>query len=172
MSKPDDFNELEQMLADLPMRQPSQMLDQRIAATLGDAVEETSRGHRIRRYASVWSWAAAVVIAASVVAVVLLLLNQAPSDTGPIAEGNSEGGFALTPDTTPETANQPTIQPINLVWSRDANEQLRYTPAGKPYRAVVRQTIDQRVWVDPDTGATMQTTTPREELYIVEQPVY
>ena len=34
MSTPDDFNEIEEMLAELPVREPSEMLDHRVQATL------------------------------------------------------------------------------------------------------------------------------------------
>lgn len=173
MSTPDDFNELEAMLGDLPMRQPSQMLDERVAATLSSS-SANGAGHAqvTRRRALAWASAAAVILVAGVVAAVMLVLSHAHPDTGPIAEDNAEESMAMSPDVNQADPTMPAIQPVNLVWSRDASDQLRYTPSGKPYRAVVRELIDQRVWVDPDTGAAMQATTPRQALYIVEQPVY
>lgn len=173
MSRPDDFNELESLLRELPMRQPSQMLGQRVSVALSDAAEElAARPGGIRRHALIWASAAAMVIAASSVTVLMLSRSQPHPDTGPIAQDNRHEQMALTLGPNSASKNQPVIQPINLVWSRDTSDQLLYTPSGKPYRSVVRQTIDQRVWIDPDTGARMQVTKPREELYVVEQPVY
>ncbi|MEM6257331.1 MAG: hypothetical protein AAGI37_03335 [Planctomycetota bacterium] len=170
MSKHDDFNELEGLLADLPVREPSQMLDTRVASTLDAATPTPSR--------SKLPWlaiAAAVLLVGSVTLLVTTLIN-------PKSDIDLVTGTRLEFD-VPEPSDQanagPTIQlatnqpeTVNLTWSRDIAEEVRYTPSGRPYRAVVEQTFDHRIWIDPETGTTLQQTTPSETLYITEQPVY
>ncbi len=172
MSKPEDFNEIEQLLTNLPVREPSQMLDERVTATLRH--EQSALAAPGLSQHSVWrltAIAAAVALAGGVA--LLLLLRDLP----PAPDANSRLAQPPTqPDAdhsrAPVLASSHNTGPVHLVWSRDVAEQTRLTPSGRPYRAVVRHTIDQRVWIDPETGATVQTTTPREELYIVEQPVF
>ena len=160
MSTHDDFNELEEMLGELPLREPSQMLDVRVASTLKTTTRATLP----------WLAIAAAVLLVGGVTIAIVFSSASPSH-------NIDLPITALPPDQPD--NGPAIvsanaltEPVNLVWTRDVAEEVRYTPAGKPYRAVVRQSVDHRVWFDPETGVTKQITTPREELYIVEQPVY
>ena len=179
MSKHDDFNEIEQLLNDLPVREPSRMLDERIAATLGQ--EQSALATSRRCHAAKWRYAAAaaaVVIAGCVGT--LLLVRGLPTTQQASPElaqptpppDQTPAQPDEVPQTPPVVVNANHDKPVHLVWTRDLGEQTRYTDTGRPYRAVVRQTIDQRVWVDPETGETVQITTPREELYIAKRPVY
>ncbi|MBX2850778.1 MAG: hypothetical protein KTR15_03420 [Phycisphaeraceae bacterium] len=164
MPTPDDFNEIEAMLGGLPVREPSQMLDARVASTLDKQTRSTLP----------WlATAAAVLIAASVTLVILF--NPAPpapdTDT-PVADGSDTQPDDAPGNTPPIlTVGNPT-EALNLTWTRDIAEETRYTPTGEPYRAVVREAVHHRAWVDTKTGETSQIHVPHEELIVVKQSTF
>ncbi len=167
MSEPDELADVEQLLADLPTREPSQLLDHRIATTL--SARRRSLGPRL-------AVAAAVLITSGLgLAAVLKQPTQQPDVDGTLTQ---DQGQADNPAMVESQAHQVEpgprfdIAPVALTWSRDIVDQPRTAPNGRPYRAVVRESVDQRVWIDPETGATFEITTPRRALYVVEQPVY
>jgi len=160
MSRPDDFNEIENMLADLPTRKPSAMLDHRVDSTL-----RTSP-----RPVLPWLAIAAAVLIAGAVTLVIVFNPATPTpDTGP--------PVAHDPDTPPAdtapmlTVSNPT-EALKLTWTRDVVEETRYTPAGEPYRAVVREAVDHRAWADHESGETGSLCVPREELIVVKQTTF
>ncbi|MEM9345548.1 MAG: hypothetical protein AAGB26_02910 [Planctomycetota bacterium] len=168
MSTPEGFNELENMLVDLPVREPSQILDARVASTLDAAKPPASR--------LPWLATAAAIL---LVGSVTVLLSTLTSTEDGIDLGTGTRLEFDVPEQSNQANDSPTIQlannqpeTVNLTWSRDVAEVVRYAPSGRPYRAVVEQTLDHRIWIDPETGTTLQQTTPSETLYIAEQPVY
>ncbi|MEO0474750.1 MAG: hypothetical protein AAF085_02095 [Planctomycetota bacterium] len=170
MSTHDDFNELEDMLADLPVREPSQMLDARVASTMNASAPTPSTSR------PPWlAIAAAVLLVASVTVLVSTLLN--PKSDIDMGTG-TRLGFDI-PEHTNEADTAPTIQlatnqpeAVNLTWSRDVVDETRYTPAGEPYRAVVREAVDHKAWTDHETGESGQLCVPREELIVVKQTTF
>lgn len=165
MSTPDEFNEIESMLGGLPMREPSQVLDARVASTLNKQTQSA-----LPRLAI----AAAVLL---IVAVTLaILFNPAPPSPDanpPVANDSSTQPIEPTADATPPIlmASNP-AQALDLTWSRDVIEETRYTPAGVPYRAVVREAVDHKAWIDTETGEASQIRIPREELIVVKQTTF
>lgn len=177
MSKPDEFDELQSMLADLPTREPSPMLDARIASTLqlrtGSAEPRANRALVLR----VAAIAALVLIAAAVTIALLLPHPDGPeraadpdrADVEALAERHEAA------DTTPTNPIVPAAyrpEPSHLTWTRDLAEQSRYTPSGQPYRAIIRDAVDQRTWYEPETGVTRQLSLPRQELIVVKQTTF
>lgn len=175
MPAPEPHDELEDLLADLPIREPSQMLDERINAFLCNPSSDTppprSARRRVLRFASV----AALLLVAGTVAVVLVVLNQAHPDIGEVGSNTDDNPPAIVeqnadpePDIV-EAAYRFEPEPLRLEWSREISEETRTAPNGKPYTAVLREAIDQRTWYDPQTGTTMQVSTPRKEWVIRHQ---
>lgn len=166
---------IEPMLADLPVREPSRVLDERVMATLDKARRDAAPPRPNRWLLARAGAIAAVLLIGAAITIALLISNQAPDDIDKFA---SDGANPPMPrDTTaPERADDAGFrfdpEPIDLRWSRDLGEQRRTAPNGRPYRAVVREVVDQRTWYDPDTGATMQVSTPRQELVIRHQPAF
>ena len=160
MPTPEDFNELDEMLANLPVREPSQMLDARVASTL----QATPRSRLP------WLAIAAAVLLVGAVTLAIVF-NPATStlDTNPpitaLPPDQPDDGPAILPVSA-------SAEPVNLVWTRDVAEEVRYTPTGKPYRAVIREAVDHQYWTDPDTGAVLQSYTPREELIVIKQMTF
>ena len=164
MSTPDDFNEIESMLADLPVREPSQVLDVRVASAL----------NKRTRPALPWLAvaAAALLVAGVTLAIVFNPTTPAPDSSPPVADG-SEVQPDDSPGSTPpiRVVSNPT-KALNLTWTRDVVEETRYTPTGEPYRAVVREAVDHKAWIDTETGETSQIRVPREELLVVKQTTF
>lgn len=63
-------------------------------------------------------------------------------------------------------------QPVQLNWTRDLDAGTLTAADTQPVRAVRRQDVEQRVWVDPERGVTLQVTRPRERLVLVRQPTF
>jgi hypothetical protein len=164
MPTPDDFNEIESMLADLPVREPSQMLDARVAATIDKKTRSTLP----------WLGIAAAVLIAGAVTLVILFspAPPAPGANPPVADGSEALPNNAPGDAPPIlTVSNPT-EALNLTWTRDVAEETRYTPTGEPYRAVVREAVDHKAWIDTETGETGQLCVPREELIVVKQTTF
>lgn len=164
MSTHDNFNEIESMMATLPAREPSQVLDARIASTLDNQTRTTLPWLAI---------AAAVLIAGAVTLVILLNPSTlTPEAHPPVAFDRGtvpEDSAGNAPPTL--TISNPT-ETLDLTWTRDIVEETRYTPAGEPYRAVVREAVDHKAWINTKTGETSQFRVPREELIIIKQTTF
>ncbi|MFN3167967.1 MAG: hypothetical protein ACE37H_12985 [Phycisphaeraceae bacterium] len=179
MSKPDERDDLQSMLADLPTREPSPMLDARIASTLeertGSAGPRANRALVLRGAAI-----AALVVVAAAVAVSIALLPPTPDGPERAADPDRAdlGALAERPEAADTTPADPIVattdrpEPTHLTWTRDLGEQSRYTPSGQPYRAMIRDTVDQRTWYEPDTGVTRQLSLPTQELIVVKQTTF
>lgn len=63
-------------------------------------------------------------------------------------------------------------EPVQLNWTRDLDAGTLTAENTQPVRAVRRQDVEQRVWVDPERGVTVQVTRPRERLMVVKQPTF
>ena len=169
--QPPERDELEELLTGLPVREPSRMLDERVAASL------TMR-QRVP-WAPLAVAAGLLIIGAVTLAVVFGPVAQEPGGSPAVAQEP-----AVKPDNTPDNtpddpSDGPTLQPVgnkpktvNLVWKRDLSEEMRYTSTGQPYRAIVREAVDHKAWHDPETGVTRQLCIPREELIVVKQMVF
>lgn len=161
MSKPDDFDEIEALLAGLPMREPSQMLDARVASTLKEST----------RAKLPWLAIAAALLLTGAVTLAIVF-TPVPTVPPPIA-----GGPSSQPNDAPGSApsilrvSSPT-ESLNMTWTRDVAEETRYTTTGQPYRAVVREAVDHKAWIDTETGETGQLRVPREELIVVKQTTF
>ena len=162
MSAPDEFNEIESMLGDLPVREPSQVLDARVASTLDKQT----------RSALPWLAIAAAVLLISALTLAILFNPAPPSPDAnpPVAHDSTAPPVEPTPDTAPPIlmASNP-AQALDLTWSRDVVEETRYTPAGEPYRAVIREAVDHQAWTNPATGESGHLCLPREEIIVVKQ---
>ena len=190
MARPDDTNrydagdphdEFEAMIGDLPMREPSRMLDERIAQTLHNEPALAGHAAPIR-----WRYVAALVSAAAGIALGAVLLIDAytheplPDTTPRLVQEDELPGETVDPDNPPSVAPTdqtptdpaPAIEPVHLTWTRDLAQQTRHTPSGRPYQAVVREVVDQRTWHDPETGQTLQVNTPRQEMIVVSQMTF
>lgn len=184
MPTPERDHELEQLLAELPAREPSQMLDERIATTLYQdqsvpSVPGRAGPTEVRRPArAAWLMPMTAVAAAVVIfglAVWALFLNPAPlrpetnppvaHDSETLPDGPSSDAPAILIVSNPAEA-------LDLTWTRDVVEETRYTPAGEPYRAVVREAVDHKAWIDTQSGETRQLRVPREELIVVKQMTF
>ena len=173
--QPSEYDELEQLIAGLPKRQPSQMLDNRIEATLREA------NHEATPQSSQVLWLRACAVAATVTIAGLIAWAVFFHTTPPSTETTSRlVEKQRDPSTvTPSENGTPSIlttgnytEPYDLTWSRDIGEQQRYTPSGKPYRAVVRETVQQRAWHNPETGETLQFNVPSRELVVIKQSTF
>lgn len=164
MSRPDDFNEIENMLADLPTREPSAMLDHRIDSTLRTSPRPVLPWLAI---------AAAVLIACGLTIAVVLGPGSSTPGTDPHIAHQPDGSPDALSNEGPtiHAVNAP-VDTLNLLWTRDVAEETRYTPAGEPYRAVVREALDHRAWADPETGESGHLCVPREELIVVKQSTF
>lgn len=176
MYEPEQPDSLEAMLNNLPKREPSQMLDERVAATLKRTVDEPQAipSARVRFLRS--AVVAAMVLFTATLAVVFLprLVGQSGTEVAPGDTGSNDHAARL-----PEHPLGPSIapvayhpEPIELTWARDVSRQTRYTPTGRPYQALVRELVEQQTWYEPDTGKTMQISVPREELIVTRQMTF
>ena len=167
MSTPDGFNDLEELLKGLPVREPSRMLDERVASAL------RVQSNKPKAAAYGWAIAAAVLLVGGVVLTIVLGPGSTtPSDGIDLVTGTQ---LNFDPPDNPSSegpaiveASHP-VDSVNLTWTRDIADDNRYTPEGEPYRAVVREVIDQRAWVNPETGEHGVLCLPHEEVVVIKQ---
>lgn len=170
MSTPDGFNDLEELLKGLPVREPSRMLDERVASAL------RVQSNKPKAAAYGWAIAAAVLLVGGVVLTIVLGPGSTtPSDGIDLVTGTQ---LNFDPPDNPSSegpaiveASHP-VDSVNLTWTRDVVEQTRYTPTGEPYRAIVREAVDHKAWSNPESGETGYLQVPREELIVVKQSIF
>lgn len=189
--------ELEAALGVLALAEPPATLDARVAEALRAAPVATAAEMPtpttaeagpmpIEAYRRRSGWLS-VLTAAAVLALLAALglslyLNRGPAPTGPDLVDQRPGPAdesvaAGDPDTapTPAVTNAGyhfTEQPVQLHWSRDLDAGLLTAENAQPVRAIRRQDVEQRVWVDTERGVTVQYTRPRERLVVVKQPTF
>jgi len=167
-----DLDEFEQALSQLPLREPSPMLDHRIGAALKQAANHPDHAPPTRRW-----WVGPLAIAAMVALITAIGLPVYLSNTPATSSPRTVQTTPAPPLENPKTDSGGTgyhfePQPVNLRWSRDIEMGTMKTASGQPVKTIRRQSVDQEVWVDPERGTTMQTTRPSEKLYVVSQSVF
>ena len=192
--------EMERALLSLPLHEPSTALDARVAAALADAstapADEPAAatdaipfpGPAARRSRWLTGLAAAAVVA--LLTAVGLTAYFQPGQTAPSPDG--PGVVEVEPDPVipqvgpggtdaQDTTQPPGIvragynfqeEPVQLHWTRDLDAGTLTAADTQPVRAVRRQDVEQRVWVDAERGVTVQVTRPRERLMVVKQPTF
>lgn len=167
-------NDLESIIATLPLREPSTQLDERIAAMLSTAAT-TSPSLAKRRWTStvqfVGSVAALLALAAGTSLVLWADLGKPSDPQLAVVEANSAQpqGDRVAPSAV--IADR-TVEPVNLTWSRDLVDEERRSLLGSPYHAVVREIIEQQTWHDPATDTTVQINVPRHEILLVAEATF
>lgn len=140
--------ELEQLIRRQRLREPSPVLDGRIASALS-----TRRTIARRIYAI--AGAAAAVIAAS-----LLLIAGPLRGPGPAPRGNA--ALASNPD--------PFVR-IDQVWSQMTPGDLLVTQDNQPVRPVVVQRLYHTQWLDEKDNVRIEMTVPEEQVVLVSASI-
>jgi len=131
---------------------------------------------------------AAAAVVALLAALGLTIYLQPGGASSPGGPGVAENGTQpvipqVGPDASDDmnTTNAPEVvragynfqeEPVQLYWTRDLDAGTLTAENTQPVRAVRRQDVEQRVWVDPERGVTVQVTRPRERLMVVKQPTF
>lgn len=193
--------EVEAALRALALAEPSASLDARVAEALRSAPADATPAlaltdttptrtdadaplalaeHNRRSGWMTWLTVAAVLALLAALGLSVFLPRNA-TQVGPDLVDNRPGPTD-SPDTRTETADpNPALtnashrfseQPVELRWSRDLDQGLLTSATGQPVRAIRRQDVEQRVWVDTERGITVQITRPTERLVVVKQPTF
>lgn len=188
--------QLEALLKQLPLRQPSMMLDQRIEQTLrqshatqlvasgavasdgDDGQAPPMRPHLFARH----PWIS-LALAACLGVVAGLPLGLMFDDGDGLLSGNGLINGGLTqrdpvvppgPGEVPQTTPLPTFDDhrVEMVWEQFAPFGTYEFVEGPPIQALRRQALERTIWYDPNQNATLEMTAPREEIVLVRQTPY
>ncbi len=187
--------EVEAALRALALAEPPASLDARVAEALraapalaltdappadDEAPTLSFADHPRRSGWMTWLTVAAVLALLAALGLSVLLPRHTTPD-GPSLVDQRPGPtetpdrLADTPDAGPSVTHvghRFTEQPVELRWSRDLDQGLLTSAEGQPVRAIRRQDVEQRVWVDTQRGITVQITRPTERLVVVKQPTF
>lgn len=162
--------DLENRIRTLPLRAPGSGLDQRIAVARQAAELDRNR-RRLRRAAGFIGALAACIVVAALVQWWPQLDQQSPS--APLA---GLGPLAATLPAASDSA-QPEVDALlaRLVRVSEASSQWidggMVEADGQPLRVLERQTMTRTTWIDPETGARIQTQSPYREIMLASQRV-
>ena len=137
---------IEELLNRMPLRRPPDGIDARVLAA------RTRRGRTVG-----WLVSAGVAAAAVLLAVALYEHVTAPRLTDP-------GDPA-------QVAEAPTPLSMERQWTHVAYEGV-VAPDGEPMAKFRRRVVQQLEWIDPDDGARMEMTVPREDVILIKATVY
>lgn len=156
---PDDLDPLESMLRGLPLRQPSEALDERLARTWD------RRARRRKRLAAGLVAAASLAVAASLVLALLIRF----SGRGPVGPGKPENGPVVRtpsiPSVPPQVASRP-LEPstrIEQVWCVVTGSKVETTGDGPPLLSEQCQVTRQVHYVADGGRVHVDWTIPGEE---------
>lgn len=169
-------DEFEQLMRDLPTRPPSEAMDARVLGAIDAA--------RRDRMKIAVSWGA--LSAAAAIALAFFLGPASPTtqtSSSTLASGSrtskpaSQGGLAIsTPTsiatTTADNAQSPIVIARVVQQYIDTGVTRTYSDGQTPVRVYTRKTIRQEYWIDPETNASIERTTPSEETVLVQQAMY
>lgn len=142
--------DIETLLSRMPLRRPPAALDAKV------------RPPRNRRTGLV-TWLIAGSAAAAAAAVLLAcFLHEGPSD-GPKPDPRQ--------DDSPAVAEAPESLSVEREWTHVTYEGV-VAPEGEPMAKFRRRIVRQFEWIDPDDGARMQMTVPREDVILIKATVY
>lgn len=167
---------LEAELQTLSLRQPSDMLDARITASLSPATASLNPPVVAPRH-----WHLALTVAAAVALLALAGVSYYIQSTGtstpPIVDNPPRDNRVADP----KNPQQPVVvqathhfdpKPIYLHWSREMDAGTLESEDSGPAHAIRRQDVLHRVWVDAERGVMIQLIEPRERLMVSKQNVF
>ncbi len=150
---PDD---LESLLGRMPLRRPSASLDARVLS-----------GRRSERPGVGWMLAAGAAGAAVAAGVAVTVLALA----GAFDRSTASADPLEAPQVAAGEVHRPPPVHIERQWTHLCYEGV-VAPEGEPMAKFRRQVVRQLEWVDPDDGARMEMTVPREDVILIEATVY
>jgi len=165
--------DIEALLKRMPLRKPPASLDARVLW----------RPERPRQVVVAWAVAAGALAAAAAAILFALVGGPAAPDaaTGTATPTLAQAGPPAPADVvpSPETATTPpaeadaAVVPVHIErqWAHLAYEGV-VAPEGQPLAKFRRQVVDQVEWVDPDDGAYLEMTVPREDVILIKADVY
>ena len=144
-------DELEKLVREQPLRQPSAELDARIADALRPAIS--------RRWIG-WSMAAALALVSASVWLGLSLRSPGSSTDG--------RGFA---EPVPATLSEAGLVRIDQVWSQVTQGELLLTEDDEPVRPVWVQRFYRTSWIDEKQNVRIEMTVPEDQVVLVAAPI-
>jgi hypothetical protein len=156
----DDFTDLENELKHLRPRSVPAPLVGRVAAVLA-AEPQTRRGPLAGWRAWILPAAAAALLAVTVTSIPFLV--REPDATAAPATATSQQQVTTT------VASSAKLQPVRAtnVLYEAVNEGIVYLDPETPARRMRLSYLDTITWEDPSSGASLQRSVPREEIYFV-----
>jgi len=166
-------DDIESLLERMPLRKPPASLDARVLW----------RVRRPRQVVIAWAVAAGALAAAAVALFFAVRTEPRAPAGGPTAapavaqadvpaptDGVSPAEAAAA---LPVGGAETDVVPVQIErqWTHLAYEGV-VAPEGEPMAKFRRQVVDQLEWVDPDDGAHMEMTVPREDVILIKADVY
>ena len=152
-----DEREIEAMLKELPLRAPTQNLDQRVLGSM------TGRRSRERRFAL----AACIGVVCFGLGYWLNDLLESKQPAVPQELALDQSGRAPVRDSVPFDP-----QRIDLVWRQLVPGASFTVDHGPPIRALRDQVVDRTLWVDPSRNITVEVNQPSERIIFVRETPY
>ncbi|MBL7140835.1 MAG: hypothetical protein ISS74_08005 [Planctomycetes bacterium] len=161
--------DIEILLGQMPLRRPPASLDARVLRRL----------ERPRQVVIPWAVAASAVAAAAVAILCAVLGGgDAPDAGAPAAPPVAQADLLAEPPAVPEAGPwadeaEAAVVPVHIErqWTHLAYEGV-VSPEGEPMAKFRRQVVEQLEWVDPEDGAYMEMTVPREDVFLIKADVY
>ncbi len=150
---PDEMEQLEQSLRELPLRRPSPLLDERVMSVLA-----TKRAPWKRP-----ALAAALAVSAAVAASLLLMLLRSPSEDGPAVARPVEQPSAAAP------VPGPAMLPVRIeqIWSTAVAKEVVMLDESHPARRVRHQVVRHVRWIDERQNVRIEWNIPSEQTVLV-----
>ncbi len=142
---PDEIEQLEQSLRELPLRRPSPLLDERVMSVLATRRAAWKRP----------ALAAALLASAAVAASLLLMLMRSPSEDGPAVARPVEQPSKSLPVR------------IEQIWSTAVPGEVVMLGESRPARRVEHQVVRHVRWIDERRNVRIEWNIPSEQTVLV-----
>ena len=160
-----DFSELEDQLRKLRPAQPSADLATRIERALAEETSVSTAAVLPREGRSQFSWLSLGLGLAAAAALFLFAFIRSQQ---PAAKGPSVASISPVPAVATNASAQLVPAGLTQVVYHTRDEGLHFpTSPNEPMRRVRSQTRDTLRWRNPQTGATLRISYPREEVSLV-----
>ena len=153
---PDEIEQLEQSLRELPLRRPSPRLDERVMSVLGMKRSPWKRP----------ALAAALLASAALAASLLLMLLRSPSEDGPaVARPVEQPPFSAPVPSSVGIGTLPVR--IEQIWSTPVAKEVVMLDDSRPVHRIQHQVVRHVRWIDERHHVRIEWNIPSEQTVLV-----